>query len=338
MPIDPRFYESAGAGTLGDWAERAEARLVGGEAAAPVRGIGAAGSAVAGDVCFYEGEPAGAAEISPHALACFCEEPAGEHLPAGVAALIVTRPRLSHAACAAAAFRLRSFAPGAPAIDPEAAVHEAARLASGVVIGPGAAVGEGSEIGANSVIGPGVQIGRHCRIGHGTSIQCALVGDRVTIASGARLGEAGFGVIAGPSGAEDQPHFGRVIVQDEVTIGANTTVDRGAFDDTMIGERTKIDNLCQIAHNVVLGRGVIMAAFGGISGSVVVGDGVRLGGRVGLADHVTIGEGADLAASSGVFRDIPAGETWGGTPAKPLRMWMREIAWLQKQVRTKKPG
>jgi UDP-3-O-[3-hydroxymyristoyl] glucosamine N-acyltransferase len=104
------------------------------------------------------------------------------------------------------------------------------------------------------------------------------------------------------------------------------------FGDTIVGERTRIDNLCQIAHNVVLGRSVIVAAFGGISGSVKVGDGSMLGGRVGIADHVTVGEGVSLAASAGLFRDIAAGETWGGTPAKPIRQWMREVAWLNKQA------
>ena len=108
------------------------------------------------------------------------------------------------------------------------------------------------------------------------------------------------------------------------------------FDDTIIGERTKIDNLCQIAHNVVFGRSVVMAAFGGISGSVTVGDGVMIGGRVGIADHVHVDDGASLAASSGVFRNIGPGETWGGTPAKPIRQWMREVAWLQKQASKKK--
>ena len=197
-------------------------------------------------------------------------------------------------------------------------------------------MGAGTAIGANSVIGPGVQVGRHCRIGANVSIFCALVGDHATLLSGARIGESGFGVTGGPGGMEDAPHFGRVILQDHVSIGANSCIDRGVFDDTIIGERTKIDNLCQIAHNVVFGRSVVMAAFGGISGSVLVGDGARIGGRVGIADHVKVGDGVSLAASSGVFRDIEPGETWGGTPAKPIRQWMREIAWVQKQANPKK--
>ena len=158
----------------------------------------------------------------------------------------------------------------------------------------------------------------------------------LTILAGVSIGEAGFGVTGGPTGAEDIPQWGRVIIQDLVSIGANSCVDRGAFDDTIIGERTKIDNLVQIAHNVVIGRNVLMASFTGISGTTKIDDGVVMGGRVGVADHVHIGAGAKLAAASGIFRDIPAGEVWGGSPGRPLRQYLREIAWIQKQIAPKK--
>ena len=151
-----------------------------------------------------------------------------------------------------------------------------------------------------------------------------------------RIGEPGVGTIAGPNGVEDAPQFGRVIIQDHCRIGGNTCIDRGAFGDTVLGERTKIDNLCQIAHNVTTGHNVIMAAFCGISGSVSIGDGAMLGGPVGVANHVNVGVGSALAASAGALRDIPDGETWGGTPAQPIRQWLREVAWLQKQIKPKK--
>jgi UDP-3-O-[3-hydroxymyristoyl] glucosamine N-acyltransferase len=136
----------------------------------------------------------------------------------------------------------------------------------------------------------------------------------------------------------DIPHVGRVIIQDRATIGANTTIDRGMFGDTTIGEEAKLDNLCQIGHNVTIGRRARMAAFGGISGSCRIGDDVQMGGRVGLADHRQVGDGATLAAGSGVIQDVPPGETWGGFPARPLRAWMREIAWLRQKVSGKRDG
>jgi UDP-3-O-[3-hydroxymyristoyl] glucosamine N-acyltransferase len=154
----------------------------------------------------------------------------------------------------------------------------------------------------------------------------------VKILAGARIGEPGFGATAGPKGLIDIPQLGRVIIQDGVSIGANTTVDRGAFEDTVIGENSKIDNLVQIAHNVRVGRNCVMAAHTGISGSVTIGDGAQFGGRAGVADHVTIGAGARVGAAAGVMKDIPAGETWGGMPARPIRHWLKETAWLARMA------
>jgi UDP-3-O-[3-hydroxymyristoyl] glucosamine N-acyltransferase len=192
-------------------------------------------------------------------------------------------------------------------------------------------------IGANAVVGPGVQIGAGTRIGARASLRCALVGDGVTIFPGAVLGETGFGLAAGPGGASLSPHFGRVIIQNGVSVGANSCIDRGLFDDTVIGEGSQIDNLCHIGHNCQVGSHVVVAAFGGISGSSTVGDGVQFGGRVGLKDHVTVGPGARLAAGSAVLGDVPAGETYAGYPAKPVRTWMRELAWLARAAQ-KRPG
>ena len=338
MPVDPRFYAPLGALTLGDLAQRTGAQLHG-DAALELKNIASAAMGGRGDIAFLDGDGKSATEVSADISALVVNEASRPNVPDGVAHIVSPVPRYVHSVASQLMFRPRHLDwTGDDRISPDASVHENARIAPGAVIGPGAAIGEGTFIGPNAIIGPGVQIGRNCSIGPGASVFCALVGDHVKLLAGVSIGETGFGVMPAPGGVEDAPHFGRVILQDHVTIGANTCVDRGVFDDTIIGERTKIDNLCQIAHNVVFGRSVLMAAFGGISGSVQIGDGCMLGGRVGIADHVKVGEGVSLAASSGLFRDVEPGETWGGTPAKPVRQWMREVAWLQKNANPKKTG
>jgi UDP-3-O-[3-hydroxymyristoyl] glucosamine N-acyltransferase len=333
--VDARFYAPLGALTLETAATRTGA-VLSGDPQLKLTGIAPADSAKAGELAFLEGD-GGELDLSPNLQAIVVSEAARNRIPLGVSLLISKTPRFTHGQIANLLFRPRHLdawrndAGGAPA-----QVHPDAIVAPGAVLGAGSAIGEGTVVGPNAVVGPGVQIGRRCVIGANASIHYALLGDHVTLLAGARIGEAGFGVMGGPAGLEDAPHFGRVILQDNVTVGANACIDRGVFGDTIVGERTKIDNLCQIAHNVVLGRSVIVAAFGGISGSVKVGDGSMLGGRVGIADHVTVGEGVSLAASAGLFRDIGPGETWGGTPAKPIRQWMREVAWIARQAAPKK--
>lgn len=300
-------------------------------------GIASPDQAKSGELAFLEGDSGQKPAISAELDVLIVGEAARDLVPDGASYLVSKLPRYAHGIIAGALFKPRHLErTDTSQIASSAKVHPDAVIGPGAVVGAGAAIGEGAVIGANAVIGPGVQIGRNCVIGPNASVHCALVGDQVILLAGARIGETGFGVIAGPNGLVDAPHYGRVVLQDHVTVGANSCIDRGVFGDTVVGERTKIDNLCQIAHNVVLGRSVIVAAFGGISGSVRVGDGSMLGGRVGIADHVTLGEGVSLAASAGLFRDVAAGETWGGTPAKPIRQWMREIAWLNKQASPKK--
>jgi UDP-3-O-[3-hydroxymyristoyl] glucosamine N-acyltransferase len=176
-------------------------------------------------------------------------------------------------------------------------------------------------------------VGRDSVIGAGATIAHALIGDRVIVHSGVRIGQDGYGYVLGPKGHEKIPQTRRVIIQDDVEIGANTTIDRGATRDTTIGEGSKIDNLVQIGHNVLIGRHCILAGQVGISGSVTIGDYAVLGGKVGVADHVTIGEGANLAGGSGVISDVPAGERWGGYPAEPGRDWMRGVWQLRRLIR-----
>jgi UDP-3-O-[3-hydroxymyristoyl] glucosamine N-acyltransferase len=225
-----------------------------------------------------------------------------------------------------------------------AQVHASARLEANVtvdplaLIGPRAEIGSGSLIAAGAVIGPDVRIGRDCAIGAGATILHALIGDRVVIQPGARIGQDGFGYLPGSRGHRKIPQTRRVIIQDNVEIGANTTIDRGSTRDTVIGEGTKIDNLVQIAHNVSIGRHCLIAGQVGLSGSVELGDFVMLAGKVGIADHVKVGAGAVLGAQSGVMSDVPAGARWIGSPAQPVRDFMKGVAALRRLARhTGKP-
>lgn len=334
MP-DPRFFEALGPIPLSRLAEITGVRIVGGSSdlqiaeAAPLNRAGADG------IAFLNDRKHLADLKASKAAACFLPEDLASEVPEGCTALVTRQPQGAWALAAGALHRPILQPASDSLIDPAAVLEEEVVVAPLAVIGPGARIGRGSWIGPGAVIGPGVQIGRDCRIGPQATVSCALIGDRVSLYAGATIGEAGFGATAGPKGVVDVPQLGRVILQDNVTIGANSHVDRGAYDDTVVGENTKIDNLVHIAHNTRVGRNCVMAAYVGISGSVTIGDGCAFGGRAGVADHVTIGDGASIGAAAGVMRNVPPGEVWSGYPAKPIRDWLKETVWLSKAARRK---
>jgi len=229
---------------------------------------------------------------------------------------------------------------GNDGIAPSAIIDPTARLEDGVivdplaVIGPDVEIGSGTVVGAGAVIGPGVKIGRDCNVGARTAIQCALIGNDVLIHPGCSIGQDGYGFIFfGPEGHLKVPQTGRVLIQNNVEVGAGTTIDRGSLRDTVIGEGTKIDNQVQIGHNVTIGRHCLLAAQIGLAGSLTLGDNVALGAKVGINNHLHIGDGAQVTAMSAVKDDIPAGGRWGGHFAKPTKQWFREIVALERLVR-----
>lgn len=329
MP-DLRFFEDLGPASLAELAELTGAILAdAGKADLSIASVAPLEHARPDQISYFADRRYAADLASTRAAALFVAPAMADRVPERLISLITPEPQVAYAAATARLHRARAMPPG-PTIHPTATLEEDVVIGAGAVVGPGASIGRGSRIGAGAVIGVGVAIGRDCQVGPNAVIGFSLVGDRVRILAGAVIGEAGFGVAGGRGGAIDVPQLGRVILQDGVTVGANSCIDRGAYDDTVIGENTKIDNLVQVGHNVRIGRSCVLAAHTGISGSTTIGDGVRFGGRAGIADHLNIGDGAQVMAASGLMHDIPAGETWGGIPAVPGRQWFRQVAWLNK--------
>lgn len=220
-------------------------------------------------------------------------------------------------------------------------IHETAKLEEGVTVKPGAVVSEGAEVGAgsfigpNCVVGPNVKLGRNCILQASVTLMFCFVGDHVMIGPGSTVGSDGYGFSNGPDGHRKIPQLGRVIIQDWVEIGANSSIDRGAGEDTVVGEGTKIDNLVHVAHNCKIGRHCLLAGCVGLSGSTVVGDFVVFGGQAATAGHLTIDSHTMLAARSGVIKDVKGGGLYGGFPLKPYKDWRKEVAAIQLLIREK---
>jgi UDP-3-O-[3-hydroxymyristoyl] glucosamine N-acyltransferase len=346
--MDPVFFRSSRQFTAAEIATITGAELFDPSTQnAVVRSIASLDQGGEGALVFVDGRRNAGRLQNLRAAAVLCPPDLAPQVGHGIAVLVTSRPQQAFAAVGRLLFPAAATPDGLTGedgISPQAIVHPSAKIEDGATIESGAVIGAGAEIGRGTVIAPLAVIGKQCRIGRdgyvgpGASIQYALIGDRCIVHGGARIGQDGFGFVAGAKGPERIPQIGRVVIQDDVEIGANTTVDRGAMADTVIGEGTKVDNLVQIAHNVRIGRGCIIAGHCGLSGSVVLGDFVMLGGRVGLADHITIGAGAQIAAGSGLMDDVPPGQRWAGLPAVPIRDHFRQVSMLRSLAKNRKGG
>jgi len=340
LPPDPRFFTAGGPFTIEQLADFAEAEIF--RSASPARAyesVAPLHEAAETHVGFLDNS-AYISQFAESDAGCLIAHP--DHAPKapGDADVLATEvPYLAYARVATAFYPEwdRRYIPKTDADR----VHASAQIADNVIIGAGTVIGPNAEIGAGSVLGPNtyigdaVKIGRGCRIGHCATVRCALVGNNVSLFAGVRIGEPGFGFAASANGAVNVPQLGRVLIGDEVEVGANTTIDRGAGPDTVIGDGTRIDNLVQIGHNVEIGRMCIIVSQTGIAGSSKLGDGVQIGGQVGISGHVNIGTGAKLAARTGVMSDVEAGTTVAGMPAVPIKQHFRQIATLSRLAKKK---
>ena len=331
---DPRFFQRTGPHTLAAVVDAAKAE-------APPRrlmlsGIAPLQTATPDQVSFLDNRKYATALDQTQAGAVIVHPDMAARVPETAVAIISREPYLAWARAATLFFPLPPAVPGAhpsAVIAPDAQVDPSAEVGPLAVIGAGAVIGPRCRIGPLAMVGDGVKLGRDCRIGAHVTISHAMLGDRVCLYPGVRIGQDGFGFAISAEGFVSVPQIGRVIIEDDVEIGANTTVDRGSLHDTVIGAGSRVDNLAQIGHNVRLGRACVIVAQVGISGSTILEDQVMLGGQSGVVGHARIGRGARIGAQAGVMGDVPAGAEWVGSPAQPARGFFRELATLKRMIR-----
>jgi UDP-3-O-[3-hydroxymyristoyl] glucosamine N-acyltransferase len=337
--VDPRFFRTCGPFTLAELAERAGARLDG--AADGTRcfaGVASLDTAGPEQVSFLDNRRY-AADLQATGAGAVILHPDNVALaPDGAARLLADAPYRAFARVAEAFHPdpepVGGVAAGAQ-VDPAAELDPSAEIQAGAVVAAGARIGARCRIAANAVVGPGVVLGDDCTVGPGASLSHCLIGARTRIHAGVRIGTRGFGFEMTAFPYLDVPQLGRVIVEEDVEIGANSTVDRGASGDTVIGAGCKLDNLVQIGHNVRLGRGCVLVAQSGIAGSTELGDFVVVAAQAGVSGHLSIGRGAQIAAQSGVMRNLEAGARVAGAPAMPVRDFFRLVGIWQRLLKTK---
>lgn len=344
---DNRFFSARGPLSLGEIALKIGANLAEGvDETLTVEGVAPLDLAGPRDLSFLDNPKYAAAFERTRAGACIVHPRLANRAPEGLMLVLSEQPYRAYA-LAAQMFHPEEAIGGdtygekgvihaGSIVHPSASLGDDVTIEPGAVIGAGVEIGRGTIIGANASVAKGCTIGKNCFIGPNVTVSHAHIGDRVILHPGVRIGQDGFGFAMGLPRHEKVPQLGRVIVQDDVEIGANSTIDRGAGPDTVVGEGTKIDNLVQIGHNVEIGRGCIIVAQTGVAGSAKLGDFVVLAAQVGVTGHLTINSGAQIAARGAVVHDVPSGQQYGGVPAKPIAEWRREVVELRKLGRRKK--
>lgn len=331
---DPRFFTNRGPFTLAKLARIAEAEL---RPEAPMekklRDVAPLEVAGPDDVSFLDNRRYVEAFQTSRAGACVVEPALADRAPEGMALLLSRRPYRAYARIARAFYPRELPRPGihpAAHVDPTAKIGEGCSIAAGAVIGPEVRLGPRVFVGANAVVEANVEIGADTEIGPNATLSHCIVGERVLIHPGVQVGQRGFGFDMDAKGHLDVPQLGLVRIEDEVEVGANSTIDRGASTDTVIGAGSKIDNLVQIGHNVKTGKGCVIVAQAGVSGSTRLEDHVVLAAQSGVAGHLRVGKGAQVGAQGGVMRDVPAGSRIVGSPAVPVRDFFRQVATLAR--------
>lgn len=322
---DLKFFNNSGPYTLQHLADYVGGTLILGEGHSPsdlCHSVGTLSMASPDDLTFVHGALYWEQLKSSKAKICIIHEDSIDRAPKHLSLISSKSPYRDYANIATLFYGEKPSEK--TLIDPTAHVHPTAKIGPGTRIGPGCFVGENVEIGEGSLLY------NHVTVTH------AIVGKGAVILPGARIGQQGFGFFMDEKGHISVPQLGRVIIGDDVEIGANTTIDRGTLEDTVIGDGCRLDNLVQVGHNVRLGRGCAIAAQVGISGSTKLGDYVIVGGQVGFSGHITIGSRVKIAAQSGVISDIPDGQTYGGTPASPINDWKRQTIALRQLIKRDK--
>lgn len=342
--MHPGFFEIAGPFSLAQIADHIGADIQGDEDVSRLfSGVRPLRLASTSDIAFFDNRRYAGQLKETAAGACILAEGDAALAPEPVTTLIAAQPydafasvmRLFYADALRSKAGVDHLRSAGQCVDPSALIEEGAVVEAGAIVGPEVRVGSGTIVAAGSVVGYRSVLGRDCYIGAGATVTHSILGDRVIVHAGARIGQDGFGFAMGSSGHAKVPQIGSVRIGDDVEIGSNTTIDRGTIGDTSIGAGSKIDNLVQIAHNVVIGKHCVIVAQSGIAGSAEVGDYVVMGAQSGILGHVKVGDGAQIAGLAHVKNDVEAGARMGGSPARPFKEWARELAAIRSLGRKK---